>query len=381
MREIVNFSCGHSVEVNLPENKKKREDKILELETSGLCPACRQADQEKQDKEHSKKCVCVRMNKEKYENEFSDCSKRLTGYPVEKNYIYVFVPAERVCAEAFRKVIKEYVVNFDEAVKLMEDAFSKLYPEFYQKLKPVAVDGDFEEISAPATPIEEKNTENLKEEPSVIPEVPVIPSPAPAEEIQTGEKEKEVQTENSSVTEEQLSVVSITQINHTLSPVEVGDDFEKEPSPIPLIKNNKPENIPSIPLSETPSEIKEKKEEFFDLIKEGKEQKEKEEKFEKELREKKEEGEKKKENDFLDDFLDSLDEVPSDTEIEIPDKVEEILEKKKKENIAPKITELPKKEEIKEDKITDITKENAKKLVTASGADPDSDIDAFFATL
>lgn len=377
MREIVNFSCGHSVEVNLPENKKKREDKILELETSGLCPSCRQADQEKQDKEHSKKCVCVRMNKEKYENEFSDCSKRLTGYPVEKNYVYVFVPAERVCAEAFRKVIKEYDVNFDEAVKLMEDSFSKLYPEFYQKLKPVAVDDDFEEVSAPTTPIEEKNTGILKEEPPIIPEVPVIPSPAPAEENQTEEKEKKIQTENLSVKEEQPTAAPSTLINHPLSPVEIDDDFEKEPS----IKNKESDNIPSVPLSETPSAIKEKKEEFFDLIKEGKEQKEKEEKFEKEIREKKEEGEKKKENDFLDDFLDSLDEVPSDSEIEIPDKVEEILEKKKKENIAPKITELPKKEKIKEDKITDITKENAKKLVTASGADPDSDIDAFFATL
>ena len=87
MREIVNFSCGHSVEVNLPENKKKREDKILELETSGLCPACRQADQEKQDKEHSKKCVCVRMNKEKYENLKKEKTMKESAISLEKTSI------------------------------------------------------------------------------------------------------------------------------------------------------------------------------------------------------------------------------------------------------------------------------------------------------
>lgn len=138
----VNFSCGHSAEVNLPNNEQKRLEKIAELELTGLCPECRRKEYEKEDQKNAKTNVCARISNEKFEKEFSECKPRMTGFPKEKDYSYVFIPVERICAECIRKIIKINNCSYKEAFEKVESEFSRIYPDLYNSLKPVVLDDE-----------------------------------------------------------------------------------------------------------------------------------------------------------------------------------------------------------------------------------------------
>ena len=138
----VNFSCGHTADVNLSNDPEKRKAKIAELEISGLCPQCRKAVFEKEDKENDKKFYCVRMKDETKKKKYSDCPVRQTGYPKEKGYSYVFIPVKSVCAEAVNKMIKNDNITLPEAIAQIEEEFKRLYPDKGVVLKPIAVEED-----------------------------------------------------------------------------------------------------------------------------------------------------------------------------------------------------------------------------------------------
>ena len=167
MMTKVNFSCGHTAEVNLANDQQKRKEKIAELEMYGKCPECRKEEFEAKDKLSAKSGVCVRLSKEKYEKEFSDCPLRLTGFPKENDFVYAYIPMVRVCAEALRKMIKNNNIPADEALKLAEAELRKLYPDVFNVLQPLALDDDddlFADLNTPAEPAEKPAPKKKKAE-------------------------------------------------------------------------------------------------------------------------------------------------------------------------------------------------------------------------
>ena len=165
MMTKVNFSCGHTAEVNLSNNQQKRNEKIAELEMYGKCPECRKEDYEKEDKINAKSGVCVRLSNEKYEEEFSDCKQRLTGFPKEKDFVYAYIPMERVCAECLRKMIKNQNIPVEEAFKKVETELKRLYPEVFEVLKPIALDDDddlFSELDNTPGVLEDQEVKQTK---------------------------------------------------------------------------------------------------------------------------------------------------------------------------------------------------------------------------
>lgn len=161
----VNFSCGHKAEVNLSDNERKRMEKIAELELNGLCPDCRKAKWEEEDKKNNHGCVCVRISKEQYKEKYPDCKERLTGFPKEKEYTYIFLPIETLIAETFRKYIEVNNVSYDDMINKVGAKFAEMYPELYNKLQPVSLD---EDTSGPAL---------IETEP--MPEAAPAPAPVP----------------------------------------------------------------------------------------------------------------------------------------------------------------------------------------------------------
>lgn len=184
----VNFSCGHTEEVNLSNDEKIRAEKIKELEQSGLCPACRKAQYEKEDKENSKNMVCVRIKKDIYKEKFNGYAQRQTGFPKEKEYTYIFVPYEEVCVEAIKNMIEKQQSSFKEVVNKVEEEFAKKHPQLYSSLKPVALDDEDDIFNEPPVTKEKEPSFN-----------PLYAKPAPVVE-----KESEPETEPV-VAEEQAS--------------------------------------------------------------------------------------------------------------------------------------------------------------------------------
>lgn len=196
----VNFSCGHSAEVNLSNNEQKRLDKIAELELHGLCPECRREEWEKEDKKNSQGCACVRTSIDLYEKQFSYCKERLTGYPKEKDFTYIYVPYEDIIVETLRKYIAVHGVPFEEAMTAIREKFEKKYPEEFNKLRPVSTNETEKEVEpTPVQPVEPvapvvEQPKVVKpvieapvvEAPKVVPEAkPVVETPAPIKEEPT----------------------------------------------------------------------------------------------------------------------------------------------------------------------------------------------------
>lgn len=183
MLTTVKFSCGHTAEVNLPNNPQKRLETIAELELGGLCPECRKAKYEEEDKINAEKCVCVRLPKEKYDKEYADCKVRLTGFPKEKDYVYAFVPTEVVAAESIKKVIQTLNTSYSGAVACIEKVFKEKYPELYDTLKPIELDNNsFADYSEPKEiAINNSNNDKVESADTVTEKVINKPEPTPDE--------------------------------------------------------------------------------------------------------------------------------------------------------------------------------------------------------
>lgn len=183
MLTTVKFSCGHTAEVNLPNNPQKRLETIAELELGGLCPECRKAKYEEEDKINAEKCVCVRLPQEKYDKEYANCKVRLTGVPKEKDYVYAFIPTEVVAAESIKKVIQTLNTSYSGAVACIEKVFKEKYPELYDTLKPIELDNDsFTDYSDPEEiAINNSNNDEVEATDTVTEKVFNKPEPTPDE--------------------------------------------------------------------------------------------------------------------------------------------------------------------------------------------------------
>lgn len=162
----VNFSCGHTAEVNLSNNEQKRLEKKAELELTGLCPECRKAEWEKEDAKNSFGCCSVLISEEAYKEQYPHCKERLTGVPSkDKGFTFIYLPLEEIIIEALKNYINTHNVTCDEALKVIKDKFAVKYPDEFNKFKPITI----EEEVKPA----------IKEKPANAPQIPVI---KPAEE-------------------------------------------------------------------------------------------------------------------------------------------------------------------------------------------------------
>lgn len=168
----VNFSCGHSAEVNLSNNEQKRLEKIAELELTGLCPECRKAEWEKEDAKNSFGCCSVLISEEAYKEQYPQCKERLTGVPSkDKGFTFIYLPLEEIIIEALKNYINTHNVTCDEALRVIKDKFAVKYPDEFNKFKPITIEEDVK----PA--IKEKPA--VSEKPVNAPQMPVV---KPAEE-------------------------------------------------------------------------------------------------------------------------------------------------------------------------------------------------------
>lgn len=168
----VNFSCGHSAEVNLSNNEQKRREKIAELELTGLCPDCRKAEWEKEDEKNSVGCCSVLISEASYKEMYPQCKERLTGVPSkEKGFTFIYLPLEEIIIEALKRYINTHNVTCDEALKAIKDKFAAKYPDEFNKFKPIVTDDEVK----PAAEEEPVVSEPVVE----APQMPVI---KPAEE-------------------------------------------------------------------------------------------------------------------------------------------------------------------------------------------------------
>ena len=98
------FSCGHDGMIELPTNDKEREKQLAYYQNKASCPDCYAKIVAERDENNSKGCSKIKMLDEKYKTEFSDCKYTKVGIKTD-NERFVFVPNERIAAEALLKVL------------------------------------------------------------------------------------------------------------------------------------------------------------------------------------------------------------------------------------------------------------------------------------
>lgn len=92
MKYVVDFSCGHSEQVELFGKTADRERKIAYLEKNCVCSACKA---EQKNIENSIGCEEVTMSYREYKTEYPNCKTVQGSYNGTDKTITVYVPNNR----------------------------------------------------------------------------------------------------------------------------------------------------------------------------------------------------------------------------------------------------------------------------------------------
>lgn len=93
MKYWVDFSCGHTEEIQLFGKVSERNRKIKYYEESGICSTCYR---EQKEIEKSIGCNEVRMHYKDYKTKYADCKTKSGSYNGSDKTIIVYIPVGRV---------------------------------------------------------------------------------------------------------------------------------------------------------------------------------------------------------------------------------------------------------------------------------------------
>lgn len=100
----VRYSCGHYGYAELPIDEEEREARLVFYSTKARCPDCYAKIAAKRDNRKAIGCIRIKMDAGEYSKNYSDCQYTRVGIENDDQRI-VFVPKERVAAEAVLKIL------------------------------------------------------------------------------------------------------------------------------------------------------------------------------------------------------------------------------------------------------------------------------------
>lgn len=117
----VNFSCGHTDEIEISGTEQEVERKIKYYETSGTCSACYKSGL---GKKTQKEFEAVRMPYTDYKNKYSNLRTKAKSYDKEDKTVIVYFPK-------IDKVDYDVMYNYYKRKGLTMELFQKQMAEFY----------------------------------------------------------------------------------------------------------------------------------------------------------------------------------------------------------------------------------------------------------
>lgn len=137
MKYSVEFSCGHTEEVQIYGKAEERERKIRYFGKSGLCHECYK---KKMNEENAENCEEVVMSYREYKENYADCKTKAGSYDKTEKTIVVYVPkkeekeekeedAKEICQKALEAIVKSKNKTAEEVTPA--DVYDELVEKGY----------------------------------------------------------------------------------------------------------------------------------------------------------------------------------------------------------------------------------------------------------
>lgn len=114
MKYWVNFSCGHTEQVELFGKQTDRYRTIEYWEQRGICSKCYR---EQKDMENAVGCNEVRMPYREYKTEYPNCKTKAGSYDGEAKTIIVYVPEGYVREPSDEEKIRQELTRMKKSGK------------------------------------------------------------------------------------------------------------------------------------------------------------------------------------------------------------------------------------------------------------------------